>query len=1139
MNPAEFCVRNNRVVFVAMLLLILGGLVAYQALGRLEDPEFTIKEALIITPYPGASAEEVAKEVTNAIENACQQLGQLDRVESESSRGMSVVRARVMDRYDKHAIPQVWDELRRKINDVQPQLPPSVRGKSMVVDNFGDVYGIFLAITGDGFSFPELRRYAEFLRRELLLVQDVKSVELFAAQQEVVFLEISRQRLAQLGINEEQIYAKLQERNIAADGGRVRVGDQHVALDPKGAFGSAEEMLDLVIGSDRTGRQLFLKDVATLERGDQGPPRRLLRYDGKPAIGLGISTVLGGNVVTMGDGVRQKLDELKRYQPVGIEFGEINFQPKAVSSAITEFMFNLVKAVSIVFVVLIFAMGLRTGLIIGMVLFLTIISTFLLMAMKGDLLMERVSLGALIIALCMLTDNAIIVIEACKVGIERGEDKLKVVREAVAQNQGPLFGATAIGILAFAAIGLSEDASGEIMNSLYWVIMISLSLNWVSSVTVTPLLSYLMFKPIAGGSSGSSDPYGGFAFRIYRSLLSLALRLRWAVVVICIVALVASVYGFTRVKQGFFPNPDRPQFMVDAFLPAGTHIRETEAFAGDLQRYIQKQPGVTHVTSFIGGGGLRFLLVYSPEAENRAFVQLLVDVDDWRKIEGLVADVQKHLDEQHPNANAVAKKFLLGPNSGGRIQARFRDPDPVKLRELGDQARKVLEVDGRAVCVRSDWREPVKAIRPDLLELQARRNGITRVEVAQVLQTSFEGRVVGFYRGPGYAATGVFPQETRLLPIIARPPLAEREDVSVLSSLQIWSPVAGRMIPLSQVASGAEVVWEDPIILRRNRFPTLTVHADPRSGLPSELFKRVRAPIEQIELPSGYSLEWGGEHEDSKNARAALARPLPYFLAVMVFICVCLFNSIRITLPMWLIMPLVIVGVTTGLLLTNMPFTFMALLGALSLGGELIKMQIVVLSKVKTEIDNGKAPYQAILDGGTSKVRPVCMVVLTTVLGMIPLLVDPFFGAMAVCIMFGLAFAAVLCLIVTPVLYAIFFNVRETGAPPGRTTDPAAGRRGIALLTPWSARRSSRCPPQLRETRPRPLTCRPATCRLPTWSGPSSPRRTSATGRTRTGRTRRSTRRWRGCPTSCSASVWWGPAATSTRSGTRSTRSRS
>jgi multidrug efflux pump subunit AcrB len=1027
MNPGEFSVKNNRVVLAAMAMAIVGGVVAYLNIGRLEDPEFTIKQALVITPYPGASAEEVAQEVTNPIEIACQQMGQLDYVKSESSRGRSVVSVNIKDRYDKPRIPQVWDELRRKIADVQAQLPPAARGQSMVVDDFGDVYGIFLAVTGEGYSFPEQRRYVEFLRRELLQVPGVKSIALFGEQQEVVFLEISRQRLALLGLNEELIYGKLQERNIAADGGRIRVGDQHLALDPTGAFASADEMLDLVIGSDRTGRQLRLRDIATLERGDQDPPRRLLRYDGNLAIGLGISTVQGGNVVKMGEAIRKKLADLKSNQPVGMEIGEINFQPEAVSQATSEFMFNLGKAVAIVFIVLIFAMGRKTGLIIGLVLFLTIMATFLVMYMKGDLLMERISLGALIIALCMLTDNAIIVIEGIKVGIESGRNKLEVVREVVAENQWPLFGATAIGIIAFAAIGLSEDRTGEYTNSLFWVILIALSLSWVSSVTATPLLSYLLFKPnAAGGTSATRDPYAGPLFQLYRKLLVLALRFRWAVVVVCILAFVAAAIGYRKVDQSFFPPATRPQFMVDAFLPAGTHIRETEAFAGEVQRYVQGLPGVTHVTSFIGGGGLRFLLVYSPESENRSYVQFLVDVKDPGKIKGLMADIQKRLDETYPNANAIAKQFLLGPGDGGRVQVRFRGPDSAKLRELGDQAMKILEDDGGALCVRGDWRERVNVIRPGLLEFQARRNGITRVEVARALGSSFEGRAVGFYREPGSAGTGVFPQETRLLPIVARQPLAERGDVAAINSLQIWSPVAGRMIPLNQVTAGAGVAWEDPVVVRRDRFPTLTVHADQRSGLPSQLRDRVKTKIEQIVLPPGYSLEWGGEHEDSVRARGALAEPLPYVLALMVFIVVCLFNSIRTTLLIWLIIPLAIIAITAGLLLTRMPFGFMAMLGVLALGGELIKNQIVVLSKILTLIGKGTPPYQAILDGGTSKMRPVCMVVLTTVLGMIPLLTDPFFGSMAVCIMFGLSFAAVLSLIVTPVLYAIFFGIKET-----------------------------------------------------------------------------------------------------------------
>lgn len=1029
MNLGVASVENKRVVFFFMLLILLGGVWSYLNIGRLEDPEFTIKEALIVTPYPGASAQEVAKEITNPIESACQQLGQLKRVESESTRGRSVVRVVIQDQYHRNTIPQVWDELRRKIADVQPRLPPSARGQSVVIDDFGDVYGIFLAITGEGFSYPELRRYSEFLRRELQTVKDVKNVELFAEQQETVFLEISRQRLAQLGINEDQIYAQLQAKNVVADGGRVRIGTEYPALDPTGGFRSAEDMLDLAIGSDRTGRQLLLRDVATLERGDEEPPGRLFKLDGKPAIGLGISTVQGGNVVTMGDKVRRKLQDLKRDQPIGIEIGQINFQSEAVTIATNAFVFNLIKAVSIVFVVLLFAMGLRAGAMIGIVLLLTILATIVVMYF-ANILLERISLGAFIIALCMLTDNAIVITEGMKVRIEGGEDKIPVIREVVSQCQWPLFGATGIAVIAFAAIGLSEDNTGEYCNSLFWVIFISLAISWVAAITFTPLLGYLLFKPNA--AAAKRDPYAGWLYVGYRRFLVISLRFRWVVLALTIGMFFAAVSGFRLVTQSFFPPATRPQFLVDVYLPAGTHIRESEAFADTVQRFIQTQPGVTHVSSFIGGGGLRFLLVYTPESENRAYVEFLVNVDDEQKIDGLQAAVQKYLDENHPNANAIAKKFLLGPGQGGRIQARFSGPDPDRLRALADEAVKIIREDGGAVCVRQDWREPEIVVQPQLLEQPALRNGITRVEVAQALQTGFEGRVVGFYREPGDIGTGVYPQETRLLPIVARPPLAERSDVNQIHSLQIWSPVAGRMIPLSQVTVGAEVAWENPVVMRRDRFPTITVHADPRTGLPSQLFNRVRPAIEKIKLPHGYSLNWGGEYEDSRDARAALARPLPIAVALMVLIVVCIFDSARATMVIWLTVPLAIIGVTAGLLLTRQPFGFMALLGAIALAGEQIKNSIVLVDEFSTQrFDLGKSTYEAIVAGSVSRLRPVMLVAVTTVLGMIPLLQDPFFSAMAVTIMFGLAFACFLTMIVVPVLYAIFFKAHEPSQWPG------------------------------------------------------------------------------------------------------------
>jgi multidrug efflux pump subunit AcrB len=1046
MNLGERSVRTKRVTFFFMFLLLLGGVASYLNLGRLEDPEFTIKEALIITPYEGASAQEVANEVTNVIERAAQQLGQLDRVESESVRGRSTVSAIIKPQYGAAEMPQVWDELRRKVADAQSQLPPAARGRSVVVDDFGDVFGIFFAIHGDGFTEPELRRYAEFLRRELLLVQDVKKVDLFAEQQEVVYVEISRKRLSQLGINEAQIYQQLQAQNNAADGGRIQVGEQFLTVDPSGGFRTAEDMLDMAIGAGGSGAQLFLRDVATIRRGLEDPPRRMMRFDGKPAVGLGISTVAGGNVVKMGEEVRKRLAALKADQPIGMEIGEINFQPEAVTEATNLFAFNIAKAVTIVFVVLLIAMGIRAGFIIGIVLVLTILATVQVMYFQ-QILMERISLGAFIIALCMLTDNAIVVTESIKVRIEAGEEKLEVIRDSVAQNQWPLLGATAIAVIAFAAIGLSDDSTGEYANSLFWVIFISLAISWITAITITPLLCYFLFKPSSDPGYRDRDPYAALPYQLYKKLLILCLKLRWAVLILIIVLFAAAVYGFGHVRQNFFPPATRPQFMVDAFLPGANHIRESEAFAKDVGEFIQAQEGVKHVTTFIGGGGLRFLLVYTPESPNRAFVQFLVNVsvDEPAEVDRIISTIQAYLDEKHPGANTVAQKFLLGPGGGGRVQIRFSGPDPDVLRTLSAQAREMINADGGAICVRDDWREREAVVRPEMLELQARRNGITREDVSRAIETGMQGRVVGFYREPGLEGLGTFPQETRLLPIVARPPESERTGVEAISSMQIWSPVAGRMIPMRQVASGTETVWEDPVVMRRDRFPTITVHADPRTGLPSELFNRVRPKIESIELPPGYTMEFGGEHEDSANAQAALAKPLPLALMLMIAIVVMIFDSIRTTLVISLAVPMAIIGVTGGLLLTNQPFGFMALLGVIALAGEQIKNSIVLVDEFGTQKnDYGKSPYWAVVDGAVGRLRPVMLVAVTTVLGMIPLLQDPFFSAMAVCIMFGLSFACVLTMIVVPVLFVIIYRIKEE--PP----TPKVAKAAVAAAAPSS-----------------------------------------------------------------------------------------
>ena len=1007
MNIAQFFIERRVITLVLTVVLLGAGIQAFQGMSRLEDPEFTIKEALIITPYPGASAAEVEEEVTDRIEKAVQKLGQLDFVESKSDRGLSTVTVTIKAKYDKYSLPQVWDELRRKVGDAQSELPPGV-GSSLVVDDYGDVYGIFLAVSGEGYSYAEIKDVVDLLRRELLLVQDVGKIDTYGERTEAVYVELNRDRMSQLGIPPDAIINELRQKNLVTDSGRVSVGSEFITFSPTGTIREVEQFGDILI-SGAGAEQIYLKDVATIRRGYVEPQNKLIRFDSNPAIGLGISTVSGGNVVTMGEALKKRADELKEQMPVGIEVGLVSVQSDAVKTAIKGFVISLLEAVAIVIFVLLFFMGLRSGMLIGFVLFLTIAGSFIFLAPMGVAL-ERISLGALIIALGMLVDNAIVVVDGVLVRLQKGEDAKHAAIEVVKQTAIPLLGATIIAILAFAAIGTSDDSTGEFCRSLFQVVMVSLLLSWVTAVTVTPLLCVMFLKKPAEGAE-AGDPYGGAFYTMYKGFLRACMRMKIVTFAVVLGVFAAAVWGFQFVEQSFFPPSTRPQIMVDVWLPQGTHIDETTRLVNSVEDHIREQEGVTHITSLIGQGGLRFLLTYQPEKLNSSYAQLLVDVDDPKKMDALLVNVETYLQETYPDVLGYTSKFQLGPGSTGKIQARLSGPDRNVLRELSSQVQAILHADTNSKAIRTDWRQRVKVVRPIVAEEQANLNGITRPDIARTLMEGFQGEQVGVYR-----------EGDLLLPIIMRAEDANRSNIESLYNLQIWSPAAGAMIPLRQVVSDFESVYEDEIIMRRNRKPTITVFADPISGPASVLFARVRPQIEAIDLPPGYELEWGGEYEDSGKAQAGLAASLPTFVLAMILITILLFNSLRQPLIIWLVVPLAVIGVTVGLLSTNQPFGFMALLGFLSLMGMLIKNAIVLIDEINLQSGGGKDLMSAIVDSGVSRLRPVAMAALTTALGMIPLLFDAFFVAMAITIIAGLMFATLLTMVVVPVLYATFYK---------------------------------------------------------------------------------------------------------------------
>jgi multidrug efflux pump subunit AcrB len=1010
MNIAKYCIDRKTTTLVLTAVLMVGGLLSYQSMSRLEDPEFTIKDALVITPYAGASAEEVEKEVTDEMEIAVQKLSQLDKIESRSERGLSTLTVTMKDKYDSDGLPQVWDELRRKVSDAQSSLPPGA-GPSIVVDDFGDVYGVFFVVYGDEYSYAELKKVTDLFRRELLLVQDVAKIDTFGERMEAVYVELDRNRLSLLSVHPDEIIHALQSKNLVSDAGRAQVASEFITLNPTGGYQSVEEFNDLLITT--ANNQFYLRDVGEVRRGYVEPISAGVRYDGRNAIGLGISTISGGNVVSMGAALNARIRELASEIPVGMEFGIISLQSEAVTVAIGSFVISLLEAVAIVIAVLLVFMGVRSGLLIGVILIITIIGSFLFLKPMGVAL-ERISLGALIIALGMLVDNAIVVVDGILVGLQKGKTAVQASVDVVQQSAIPLLGATVIAILAFAVIGTSQDSTGEFCRSLFQVILVSLFLSWVIAVTVTPLLG-VMYLKVAPPKEGEApkDPYDTPFYNTYKKFLRLCLKLRWVTVLAVAAMFIASLIGFKSIKQSFFPPSTRPQFMVDFWMPQGTHIDKTSEQVKELESYISELDGVTHITSLIGKGGLRFLLTYTPERPNSAYAQLLVDVEDAKQVDALIPQIETLLQENFPSALGYAFKFELGPGSNGKVQAEFTGPDTNVLRDLATQSQHIMESDTRAKAVRTDWRQRVKTIRPVMIEEQAKVMGIERHQVTEVLRRAYQGQAVG-----------VFREGDLLLPIIMRAPESER-NINSLRNLQIWSPAAQQNIPLMQVVSQFETVYEEEIIYRRDRKRTITVFSDPSEGTANELLSRVRPQIEAIPLPDGYSLKWSGEYEDAGNAQAALAGNIPTFVIIMIIATICLFNSLRQPLVIWLCVPLALIGVSLGLLVTGQPFGFMALLGFLSLMGMLIKNAIVLIDEINVQQAEGASPMDSIVNSGASRLRPVAMAASTTALGMLPLFFDAFFISMAVTIVFGLMCATALTMIVVPVFYAIIFKIES------------------------------------------------------------------------------------------------------------------
>ncbi len=1000
------------------LILLLGGLIAFLNLGRLEDPQFTIKQAMVITVYPGASPTQVEEEVTYPIENAIQQLPYVDNIKSISTAGKSQITVEMKSIYRKDDLRGIWEEMRRKINDLTPSLPSGVYPPK-IIDDFADVYGMLIAVTGDGYQYKDINDYVDFLKRELVLVDGVGKVSVQGEQEEQVFVEISRSKIVSLGISPSRISSLLVTQNQVSNAGKVKIGDEYIRINPTGEFESVEELENLLISQAGASERIYLGDVARVYRGYEEVPDNLIHYGGHRALLLGISFADGVNVVEVGERIQQRMQALEYMRPVGMDTDFIYNQPVEVDKSVHGFILNLAEAVGIVIVVLLLFMGIKSGLLIGLILLLTVLGTFIFMQ-QMDINLQRISLGALIIALGMLVDNAIVVTEGILIAMKRGLNKREAAAQVVSQNMWPLLGATVIAIIAFAPIGLSSDATGEFAGSLFWVLFVSLLLSWITAITLTPFFATLLFKDDAKADSSelkdSEDIYKGVIFDVFSGILGFALRWRVLTVVTMVGLLVSAVIAFGQVKQAFFPPSTTPMFLVDVWHKAGTDIRVNAEKMGIIEAHMLEQDGVEEVTTTVGQGLPRFMLTYKTEKSYPTYAQLVIRMQDGESLEAQLPNLRDYMETEHGEMFYKIKRLEIGPSTDAKIEARFSGPDPQVLRQLASEAKRVLESDPGARNIRDNWRQQTKVIRPVFNEAAARRVGISKADLDNLLLTSFRGAQIGVYR-----------DGTDLLPIISRPPPEERLTADNLENLQIFSSTAQQFIPITQIVRKFDVVWEDPIIMRRDRKRTLTVMADHDilgSETAAKLFSRVRGEIEAIPLPVGYELEWGGEFEASTKAQKAIFGSLPVGYLIMFITTVLLFASARTAGIIWACIPLALIGVSYGLLITGAPFGFMALLGFLSLSGMIIKNGIVLVEQVKLELEEGKAPYSALFHATLSRVRPVCMAAITTILGMIPLLFDDFFASMAVVIMFGLGFATLLTLVFVPVLYSLVFKIK-------------------------------------------------------------------------------------------------------------------
>ena len=1026
---------NKKLVYFLLAVLCVGGLLSIYDMSKLEDPEITVKQAMVVAVYPGASAHEVEMEVTDPLEKSIRAIGELGSVSSWSYNDLAIVQVELETTVPDTDIEQCWDLLRRKVGDT-----PLPSGVTVAVrDDFGLVYGMLYALTGDGLTERQLEDYAELVKREIGDLDGVARVEIYGERADCIDIAILPEKMATLGISPAEVLATLKGQNDTYYAGYYDNGPSRIRVTVADKFRTVEQIKSMVIQGHEDD-QLRLGDIATVEHGYAEPVRNEMLYDGRHALGIAVAAASGSDIVKVGGAVRRKLAELQETRfPAGVECHKIFYQPERVTDALLTFLINLVESVVIVVGILMLTMGFRSGMIIGISLVIIVIGSFLVLGMT-DGTMQRVSLASFILAMGMLVDNAIVIVDGILVDLQAGKPRREALTAIGRKTAMPLLGATLIAILAFFPVYLSPDTAGVYVRDLFIVLAVSLLLSWVLALVHVPLMCDHWLKHNADAQAGENRMEERFK-RWLRAVLGFALRHRIAALVLAVVLVGASAWGYGFMRHGFFPDMVYDQLYMEYKLPEGTNSGRVKSDLAEIEAYLKTRTEVTHVTTSTGGTPARYNLVRSIATPSLSYGELIIDFASPKALEKNIDAIQRDLTARYPDAYVKLKRYNLMFKKYP-IEVLFTGPAPAVLHRLADSARRIMETTPEVELITTDWEPRIPVLSIDYEQSSARRMGLGRQNVAMSILSAAGGIPVGtFYEG--IRPNTIYLKCTDMDGL----PLDNLENVPVFSTLpsltnlvdeetlvQLRTGVldraklverALRTVPLKQISRGVDVAWEDPVVPRYNGQRAQRVMCSPVSGLETEAARRAIVDrIEAIALPTGYCLTRQVEKGAIDQTMRYLFKNIPVGVVLMIAILIFLFGDYRKPTVIVCGIPLIAVGVVGAMLLTGQTFTFCAIVGVLGLVGMMMKNSIVLMDEIGERMATADDPVEALLASSESRMRPVMMASLTTILGMIPLLSDAMFGSMAATIMGGLLFSTFATLLFVPVLYALFFKIR-------------------------------------------------------------------------------------------------------------------